>query len=309
MAFRVLSRGLWQMMAFLHIIWGFLESDIFTLAVPNTAFGIFGAFASAKLVESRKPWLELSYSVIIYRIPHVLAFNIGNIFIFTLANQRSPGSVSEDRINKPWRPIPRGSITMDQTRRLILCAIPLVLAFNYMVGAWQQSMCLTILSWVYNDLGGGDEVVFREVILAVAYGLFNSGSLLIATGSGSQLSSLGLAWTAIVSGVILTTMQIQDLKDQAGDKTRNRKTIVLYFGETFSRVSIALFVCFWCWVCSEFWDSGLLATIFTTSIAFIISLRVLFFGSPRTDARTWKLWCFWHASLYTLPCLSTIKGA
>ncbi|RYC59127.1 hypothetical protein CHU98_g7072, partial [Xylaria longipes] len=172
----------------------------------------------------------------------------------------------------------------------------MVLVVNYTVGAWQQGMCLTVLSWMYNDLGGGDEVVSREVILAIAYGLFNSGSLLVTTGLGSRLSPLGLAWTAIVSGVILTTMQIQDLKDQAGDKTRNRRTIVLYYGETFSRVSVAFFVCFWSWICGQFWVSGLPVTVFTTSIAFFISLRVLFLRSPESDARTWKLWCFWHAS-------------
>ncbi|KAI8944934.1 UbiA prenyltransferase family-domain-containing protein [Xylaria longipes] len=275
-----------------------------TLAIPNTAFGILGAFASADLVETQRSITGSSTNSVIHRIPHVLAFNIGNIFIFTLANQRSPHSVVEDRINKPWRPIPRGSITMDQTRRLMPCAIPMVLVVNYTVGAWQQGMCLTVLSWMYNDLGGGDEVVSREVILAIAYGLFNSGSLLVTTGLGSRLSPLGLAWTAIVSGVILTTMQIQDLKDQAGDKTRNRRTIVLYYGETFSRVSVAFFVCFWSWICGQFWVSGLPVTVFTTSIAFFISLRVLFLRSPESDARTWKLWCFWHASLYTLPYLS-----
>ncbi|KAI0419309.1 UbiA prenyltransferase family-domain-containing protein [Xylaria grammica] len=284
MAIQTLSHGFWQIMTLFRVFWGFIESDTFTLAIPNTAFGIFGAFASDHLVEGYKPWLELSYSAIIHRILHVLAFNIGNIFIFTLANQRLPSSVSEDRINKPWRPIPRGSITMDQTRRLMLCAIPLVLALDYMVG--------------------GDEVICREVILAIAYGLFNSGSLLIATGLDSQLSSLGLTWIVIISGTILMTMQIQDLKDQNGDKVRNRKTIVLYFGETFSRASVASFVCFWCSVCGGFWKSGLLVTSFTTSVAFIISLRVLLFRSPESDARTWKLWCFWHASLYTLPYLS-----
>ncbi|KAI1270204.1 UbiA prenyltransferase family [Xylariaceae sp. FL1019] len=301
MRVQALSRSLCQIKSFLDISWGFVESDMFTFAIPNTAFGILSAFASTMLVDNEASPTGTSLATIISRLPYVLAFNIANLFIFDLANQRAPQSVAEDRINKPWRPIPQGKITMEQTRRLMLGTIPLVSLLNYLVGAWQQGVFIIVLSWMYNDLGGGDEAFVREIIIAVAYGLFNSGSLFVATGSGSPLSLLGLIWTAIVSGVILTTMQIQDLKDQKGDKLRNRKTIVLHLGETFSRVSVAFFVCFWSLICRQFWTSGPFVTVFTTLIALVVAVRVLVLRSQSSDARTWRLWCLWHASLYTLP--------
>ncbi|EHL00687.1 putative Digeranylgeranylglyceryl phosphate synthase [Glarea lozoyensis 74030] len=183
-------------LSFARMIWEFIESDFVTFAVPNSAFGIFGAFASTKLICN-----DLS------TIP-------------------SPQSVVEDRINKPWRPIPRGKITCDQTRRLMLVVVPITLALNYYLGAWNQGIAIHILTWLYNDLGGGDEVFVRELIIAIAYGFFNSGSLTIAVGPECSLSALGITWTIIVSGVILTTMQVQDLKDQKGDKTR-KHTLIL----------------------------------------------------------------------------------
>ncbi len=185
----------------------------------------------------------------------------------------------------------------------MLGAIPVVLLINYALGAWHQGILIIVLSWMYNDLGGGDEPFLREIIIAIAYGLFNGGSLLVAAGVGSSLSLLGLTWTAIISCVILTTMQIQDLKDQTGDRIRNRKTIALFVSERFSRVSVAFFVCFWSWICGQFWAAGPVITAFIILIAFIVALRVLFLSSPKSDARTWRFWCFWHASLYALPVL------
>ena len=97
----------WQGAAFvIHLVWDFIESDFITFAIPNTAFGVIGAIASATLVDgpvSSQPTMLQ----IIMRLPSVLAFNVGNLLVFDLANQRSPSSVIEDRINKPWRPIPQ----------------------------------------------------------------------------------------------------------------------------------------------------------------------------------------------------------
>ncbi|KAK4160558.1 UbiA prenyltransferase family-domain-containing protein [Cladorrhinum sp. PSN259] len=285
------------------LLWGFIESDFVTFAVPNTAFGVFGALASSMLAVSVSS-AHLSAAQILRRLPLVLAYNVANLIIFDLANQRTERSVAEDKLNKPWRPIPQGKITPEQTRRLMLAVIPFVLALNYLLGGWNQGLLITVLSWMYNDLGGGDEAFVREMVISVAYGLFNSGSLAVAVGPAySVLSPLGLAWTVIVSGVILTTMQVQDLKDQAGDRLRGRKTICLYLGENFSRTSIAFFVGFWSCVCGYFWALGPLTFSLVALIAAVVAVRVLFVRSPSEDAKTWRLWCLWHASLYTLPVL------
>lgn len=295
-------QSLSKALSFLSVIWSFIESDFVTFAVPNTAFGIFGGFASATLVQDGNT-MAPSSTYILQRLPWTLAFNVGNLLVFDLANQRAPNSVVEDRINKPWRPIPQNKITPEQTRRLMLLVIPVVLLLNYLLGAWQHGVFIHILSWLYNDLGGGDEVFVREIIIAVAYGFFNSGSLIVTVGHEFSLSAMGIIWTVIVSGVILTTMQVQDLKDQAGDRTRGRKTIVLFLGERFSRISIAFFVCFWSFVCEYFWRLGPMAISVTALAAVIVASRVLFIHSQKGNARTWRLWCFWHTSLYVLPLL------
>jgi 1,4-dihydroxy-2-naphthoate octaprenyltransferase len=65
--------------------------------------------------------------------------------------------------------------------------------------------------------------------------------------------AVSLIWTTIVSMVILTTMQVQDLKDQAGDKKKGRRTAPLVLGEKVARLSISVSVLLWSLVCTIYW--------------------------------------------------------
>ncbi|KAG8166799.1 hypothetical protein KVR01_002488 [Diaporthe batatas] len=229
--------GGWRLSRYiLDLLWGFTESDFATFVVPDMAFGLLGALSRSLLINGDCP----SRNEIFRRVPVLLAFNWTNLLVFDLANQRSPGSVAEDRINKPWRPIPTGKISPQQTRRTMLVIVPLSMCLNYHLGVWVQGSLIHLITWLYNDLGGGDEVILREVLIAVGYAMFNSGSLKISACGRKerercQMNSQGLAWTGIISAVIFTTMQIQDLKDQRGDQLRGRKTVVLFLGQEFSR--------------------------------------------------------------------------
>lgn len=301
MSFRSRYTGLSlkQTLLLLKIPWDFIQSDFLTFAIPNSLFGIFGAIASPILLEASSTPTP-SAEVLLTRLPFILGFNVINLLVFDLANQRAPHSVIEDRINKPWRPIPQGKISPDQTRRMMLVIVPITLAVNYVLGVWQHGLLIQVLTWVYNDLQGGDEAFIREILIAISYGLANSGSLTVAVGPEASLSPVGLSWTVIISGVILTTMQVQDLKDQRGDKTRGRRTIALILGERFSRISIAFFICFWTVFCSYFWAISCLVFILVATVGSVVVVRLLVCASD-DSARTWHWWCFWHAFLYTLP--------
>lgn len=285
------------------VVWAFTESDFATFVVPGVAFGLLGALASTALVHHGK---RPSLADLLPRAPAVLAYNWSNLVVFDLANQRSPVSVAEDRINKPWRPIPTGKMSIKQTRRAMLVAVPLSLCLNYYQGVWAQGVLIHIVTWLYNDLRGGDEFLVRELLIAVGYAMFNSGSLKIAGCGRSRhpdcsLNPRGLAWTAIISVVICTTMQIQDLKDQRGDRLRGRKTVVLYLGQRVSRWSIAFFVVFWSCMCARFWSAGPASSSLVMALAALVAWRVVKMQSRPGDGQTWKLWCLWLILLYVLP--------
>ncbi|OTA53869.1 hypothetical protein K449DRAFT_339257 [Hypoxylon sp. EC38] len=293
-----------------YLIWEFTESNFSTFVIPNSAFGILGASAGSVLVEGSNGYRGPSMVDVFRHFPLVIAFNWYNVLIFDLANQRSPESIQEDLLNKPWRPIPTGKVTADQARRAMLVAIPAALMFNYALGVWRQGVFIQILTWLYNDLRGGDEVV-RDLIISIAYGMFNSGSLQIAVGSQAQISRGGIIWTSIISGVILTTMQVQDLKDQAGDSSRGRKTVALFLGDHVSRLCIAFFVTFWSIICAYFWllDAWVyVVPVIPIVPATIVVLRVLLMRTAQEDSGTWRWWCLWTISLYALPLTSQVRG-
>ncbi|KAI1387313.1 UbiA prenyltransferase family-domain-containing protein [Hypoxylon trugodes] len=282
----------------LCFFWDYTESNFTTFVIPNSSFGLLSALASSVLSEGSRP----STKNLLWRAPLVVLFNWFNVLNFDLANQRSPKSIQEDRLNKPRRPIVAGKVTVDQTRRAMLATIPAAWLFNYALGVWKQGASIQILTWMYNDLEGGDEII-RDLIISIAYGMFNSASLEIALGSGQagQISRRGIIWTAIISMVILTTMQVQDLKDQAGDRTRGRKTIVVFFGERASRTSIALFVSFWSLVCPIFWSTGPLGYLIVGTPGAWVAWRVTRKQGPAEDCKTWKSWCLWTVALYFMP--------
>ncbi|KAK8131819.1 hypothetical protein PG984_008257 [Apiospora sp. TS-2023a] len=309
----------------LHLLWLITCDDFATFVLPNTAFGTFGALSGSLLMTAPPGSGSSSGSssntddyrrLVLLRLPATILFNWSNLLIFDLANQRLPDSVTEDALNKPWRPIPRGLLTPTQMRRLMLLATP---------WSWRSitsgSTLLFVLTWLYNDLRGGDESwILRNVIIAAAFGVYNLGSLKVAGGVGigsnssveTTMTPLGVAWVVVISGVILATMQVQDLKDVAGDRSRGRLSAPLVLGGRLARWTIALPVLFWSVVCSLIWGPRLWG-LPTVTLGILVAYRcVATTSSPSSrhgeetklrDRRTWQLWAAWTATLYALPCM------
>ena len=290
------------MQEWLYIFGLLIESNFFTFVCPNTAYGILGTLAGPCLTRQTDP----SVMKVLQRFPLVLLFNWSNLFIFDLANQRHPDSVKEDLVNKRWRPLPTGRITPEQTRRLTLIAIPTVLALNFTLGVWRETALFLILTWLYNDLRGGDEII-RDFIIAFAFALYNYGSLQIATDANGTVTQRGYIWIMVTSGVVLTTMQVQDLRDQAGDRGGGRRTVPLVFGDTTSRWIIAILVPLWSYFCAFFW--GLQPWAYALPmIGGYIAFHALRMRSLDADTQTWKLWYLWTSVLYVLPLIHRFQG-
>lgn len=282
----------------LQIFWLLTESDFWTFVLPNTAFGIFGALAGPVLTTNE----AASFSAILVRIPYVLTWNWLNLLVFDLANQRSPSSVTEDRLNKPWRPVPAGKVTPAQMRELLLVALPVVLAVSFSLGAWQETSLLFGLTWMYNDLGGGDvNFLLRNIIISLAFGLYNEGSLQVACGAGHTLHETGVCWVVIISAVIFSTMHIQDLKDTAGDQARNRQSAPLVLGDGATRWTIVFPVLAWSVLCPLCLRVGMSAFVLPVTIGSYVGFRTLCMRGPQADRTSWCMWALWLISLYALP--------
>ncbi|KAL8932276.1 MAG: hypothetical protein Q9216_006903, partial [Gyalolechia sp. 2 TL-2023] len=230
-------------------------------------------------------------SAVLQRMPLVVFFNWSNVLIFDLANQRLPESIKEDRLNKAWRPLPAGKISQRQTRHLMVIAMPIVILLNCILGVWKETALLFTLTWMYNDLGGGDDSwLVRNILIASAFFLYNLGSLKVAIGASDAsisdpVSSAAYGWTATISAVIVSTMQVQDLKDQAGDLARGRETAPLVLGESTARQTIAIPVLFWSFACAAIWGLWTPPLVVGSYVAYRVTWR----RGVDNDGRSWKL--------------------
>ncbi|KAI1068066.1 hypothetical protein LB507_004251 [Fusarium sp. FIESC RH6] len=287
----------WSLPYVIKVFWAFVKSDIFTFSTPGILFGVTVSLSNGELFDGPP-----SHPIdVVGRLSNVILSNVLTVILFNFANQRSPASVLEDSINKPWRPIPSGMITPEQTRRATLFVAPVALACNYIMGVGVEGLLMQILTFYYNDLCGSDEIV-RDGIIAVAYAVVNTMSLKLYIGPENTVSAQGMMWISIISAIILTTMSVQDLKDQEGDKARDRKTLPLVIGDSRTRMIIAFCVPFWSVLCASFWDLEP-GSIFCLPLALgaVVTWRVLVKRTAEEDSKTWKLWCAWHTVIYFIP--------
>ena len=283
---------------FFYTLWLFTRDDFDTFVLPNTLFGVSTAYSSCALPYRG---LEQIYFML-QRLPFVLFFNWSNLLIFDLANQRLPDSIREDAINKPWRPLPTRRISQQQTRHLMLLAMLVTLIVSFGLGVWKETTLLFNLTWVYNDLRGGDDHwLLRNLVIAAAFFLYNLGSLRLANPDYGCLTSEAYRWTGVISAVIFTTMHVQDLKDQEGDRTRGRKTAPLVLGNTMARWTIAIPVLFWSFGCAKFWGPWNIYASLPVVLGLYAAYRAVGKRGRKDDRRTWKLWCAWTVTLYMLP--------
>lgn len=291
----------------LRIAWLLTKNDVPTFVFPNTMFGMTASLSGPVMMDNTTTTpLQL-----LHRLPWVILFSWTNLFIFNLSNQRLPASVQEDKLNKPWRPIPSGQMTSTQARRIMLLTIPVVLAFNhYVLHVGVECALLFVLNWLYNDLEGGDDHwASRNIILAAAFWLYNVGtSRVAATDLGSpatSLSAAGTVWTSVISLVILTTMQVQDIKDQDGDRLKGRKSVPIVLGDSFTRWTVAIPVIFWSLFCPYYWSMGIFGWM-TVSFGLLVAWRCLSLREKSSDEKTWKLWAFWTIFLSSAPFVHSL---
>ncbi|PYH97895.1 hypothetical protein BO71DRAFT_406542 [Aspergillus ellipticus CBS 707.79] len=282
----------------LKTIWLFTADDFKTFVLPETVFGICAALSGPLLTPNPTPHLV----DVLARIPVVILWNWLNLLVFNLSNQRYPSSVAEDQINRPWRPLPAGRISIIQTRHLLLLAIPVVFGLTVYLGAWEETALLYIFNWVYNDIGGGDDgYILRNVLLALAFSQYHKGSLRVGSRAGFDILPRTWGWIAITSALIGTTMHIQDIKDQEGDRAKGRRTVPLVLGDGLARWSVAVPVVVWSVACPLFWGVGMLGYLLPVGVGGAIAGRILLLRERRADKRTWKMWTAWTAFIWMMP--------
>jgi len=97
---------------------------------------------------------------------------------FCVSNQSQ--NPEEDVLNKPWRPIPSGIVSVLNARILRWILLPLCLSLSMSLEALWQSTSLAMGFIVYNELHIDSHWLMRNACNAWGYASFNAGASAIA---------------------------------------------------------------------------------------------------------------------------------
>jgi 4-hydroxybenzoate polyprenyltransferase len=282
-----------------YSIWLFTQSDLKTIVIPQTTFGLFCALAMQPEVHL---WVRVSG--ILARLPLMLLVVWINLLPFNIDNQRQPAAILEDKQNKPWRTMPAGRMTGKSAKKLMLRLYVVAFFVSIYVGGIRQCLALMVLGFCYNDLELADwSWSTRNAINGMGFCCFASAALEVALNEPLSMDrhDVIVKWLAMIAGIVFSTVQLQDMPDQQGDKLRGRKTMPLTMGDGTARWLTAMPMLAWSTVCPAYWGLGRGPSVALGGLGLAIALRSLFLRSVDADRTTFCLWNLWMACIYAMP--------
>ena len=209
--------------------------------------------------------------------------------------------------------MPSGRLSKTNAKWLMWGLYPAAIVASLKLGGLKQCLALIFLGWWYNDLGGADySCVTRNFINACGFLSYASGATEVASRTellGSPFNPMAWPWFLLIGAVVFTSVQTQDMYDQAGDGLRGRKTVPLVIGDDYARWSIAIAMVFWSVICPTFWQLGPGAYAMSVMTGNMVTYRTLTKRSVQADQLTFRIWNVWMVMLYLMPLFKSFKGA
>ena len=288
-----------------YSIWLFTRSDLKTIVLPSSIFGIINAFsASAYHLE---PVVSVHFPLQLLKVYLTAAFWAWtNLLPFAIDNQLSPESIAEDTINKPWRTLPSKRMTPNQARNLIAPLYTVAVINSYFLGGLPQCLILIVIGIWDNRFEGADaSALSRNCINGAGFMCYNSGALEVALGN-VPLPSSAFPWVLVIGLVVFSTVQTQDFSDQEGDDLRGRKSLPLQIGDGPARWLTALLMSFWSGFCPWLWGLSFTESAPSMFLGWLVAWRTVTKRSVPADNVTFRIWNLWMVTLYLLPLMQDL---
>ncbi|KAJ4334068.1 hypothetical protein N0V87_007121 [Didymella glomerata] len=300
------SANLWARSGYaLKTLFLFTSDQVLDTVIPGTAFGTLAALSGSTLdLPDQRSWGILSRSLAVFIWLWLV------ILQFCVQNQRSSGSIAEDTINKPWRPIPSGRITSEQATTLLAWVNIVAGLLSYYLDVLPIFMVYMCLITAYNDLGGGNKSgIVRNLFCGAGFSCYFGGALSIALGPHG-MSTAAWQWTLLVTfGILATTIQTQEFRDEVGDKARGRRTLITELGRERAFWTVFVTVAFWSvYTPLGFFEGGwmtaLLPVLFGGALL-VTAAQAYRRGDHVLDRKLYKTWCIWMFGFCPLPLLAS----
>ncbi|KAI0010717.1 UbiA prenyltransferase family-domain-containing protein [Xylariaceae sp. FL0662B] len=262
---------------------------------------LFGAL-NATIADRFMMGPALTITQILKSSPSMLLWSWSNLLIFNLHNQRHAHAISEDAVNKPWRPLPSGRLTIHQATRTMYCMYPVILIVSSMVGGLVPCLLEAVFCLWYNEWGGSSDPFLKNILNGFGFACFYSGPLEIVTGR-SVFAGEGRAaiWVGILAITITASSHLQDFRDMEGDRAVGRRTVPLVIGDMNARLLCILAVALSNGAACSFWEVSWRESALAWAAGLTIGGNLVLDKSIKGDVFTWKLFPLWVLGLFLLP--------
>ncbi|MPY33791.1 prenyltransferase [Streptomyces adustus] len=271
--------------------WQFIKNDPWAGLYPGVVFAL------AIAVKYHQPPGRLAVTALVSTLYFWLY-----LYTFCLTNQLA--GLREDRLNKPFRPLVKQSVT---TRGALVRTTVAFAAFpllGWALGVWQWALLWQAMTLLHN-LGGSRHWIVKNAVIGFG--------VLPMLGAAWQLTAPLTAdawrWMLVLAVVVFLLIPAQDLRDLHGDAAAHRATFPLAFGEPLTRRCLAAGFALLPLV-----DHFLLIRATTpatwcaeaaiAALCWTIARRVLNHRTPAYDHRTYRYFEYWYAAILTTAFLT-----
>ncbi|QIX00160.1 hypothetical protein AMS68_005677 [Peltaster fructicola] len=280
--------GIKSTASFLKTLFLFGKSDIPAAALPTIAVALvltglpgIPAFATGIL------WLEI----------HLLAFQIKNQI----------DGIDEDRVAKPYRPLPAGRLSLQTAKQLYYTFFVLMLLIGALTKTLTCTLTYTAMILAYNE-GRLAEFPLSKNILAAGGLICYCWGVTVIFDQGLPLHGYKLLAVTLLGAIFATTGHASDFRDRTADALMGRKTIPLLLPPRLARWSLAVLIALWTAGLMCLWQPPVLASITFTMLAVWTLVGFVASHDEKDDRKSYVLYGFWLLSSNLLPIFARSRG-
>jgi len=262
----------------------FVRSDIKTILIPVSGF--------AFMVSDHDISPARAILVPIWVLTHLFLIDIDNQSL----------SFEEDKLNKPWRPLPSERIKAS-TAKFISKALNLIcLLVSWLIGGRELMIISAMfcgLVYSYDHLLLNGHYFWKNIINGFGYAVLEMGATTVLNGSVPRQPNIILA-LVLSWAVICTTVHVQDLADIEGDRLMGRQTVAIYLGQNVTRTSIAIFLFLWSLILPRIWGVNPNVGVLYISLGIFLGIHIFFLRQKTSDERSFRIYNVWLMLVHLL---------
>lgn len=270
----------------IYLFWKFNQYDISTTIIPGMLF-LLAAWHTAA------PDLHALPQLLIVGVIYFWLY----CCVFCISNQI--GGESEDRINKPGRPLVTGLVTRHGAwTRWLICMALFSLA-GFLLGVLEWTLLWQVSLTLYNLGSWARHWWTKNLVMMIGL----TAQLAAAWQIVRPITPVAWDWILLPAIIMLTHVSLQDMRDIAGDRANGRRTFPIVFGEGPSRIFLA--VCFALLPLAThvvlMAPAGraphvVLCDIVLAALSWTIAYRLLRHHTPEAHHRSYMLFTYWYCA-------------